>query len=74
MTYELWMEGYSATGQHAPAQYLGSYTADSFRNACITWNSLHNRDKGYGDFDIINLSVWGCSIYDNEQDARRGFG
>jgi len=74
MNYSIWMEGYAATGQSSPAQFLGAFKAENFRNACIIWDSIHNRDKGYGNFDIINLSVWGCSLFDNEADARRSFG
>lgn len=32
--YEIWMEGYSATGESGQAQFCGKYKARSFREAC----------------------------------------
>lgn len=77
MNYQIWMEGYLVTGMEgtpAGAKFLGTFSAENFKNACITWDSIHNRDKGYGDFDIQNLSVWGCGLFDNEIEARASFG
>ena len=66
--YSVWMEGYSVTGNFATARYVGSSTAISFEKACF--NLLKKDD----DFDMGNLSVWGCRLFDNEADARASFG
>jgi len=77
MKFEIWKEGYLVSGMEgipASATFLGTYSAENFRNACIIWDSIHNRDKGYGDFNAQGLSVWGCRLFDNEADARASFG
>lgn len=66
--YDVWQEGYAITGNFAPATFVGSTQAESFREACIYLlkdDSSFNKDK---------LSVWGCKLFDNEADARESFG
>ena len=41
--YEVWMEGYSATGNYASDEYMGNYSARTFKSACV--KSL--RENGY---------------------------
>ena len=67
-SYDVWMEGYSATGDYAPAHHVGRVAADSFKEACI---KLLNADSS---FDEERLNSWGCKLFDNEADARAGFG
>ncbi|MCD6300828.1 MAG: hypothetical protein J7L82_02015 [Staphylothermus sp.] len=62
------MEGYSITGNYATASYVGNTNAESFEKACF--NLL--KDDDY--FDMGNLSIWGCRLFDNEADARESFG
>ena len=66
--YSVWMEGYSAQGNFATAEYIGSTKAESFEKACF--NLLKNDDN----FDMGNLSVWGCRLFDNAEDAMASFG
>ena len=69
--YNVWMEGYLCTGmegQPAPATFVGTCDAESFRTACI---KLCGSDP---NFNEETLSVWGCSLYDGESKARRSFG
>lgn len=70
-SYNLWMEGFAATGQSASASYLGSFKANTFEEACRKWG-LQDNNAAYFNFE--NLTYWGCSLFDNEQDARRSFG
>ena len=67
-SYSVWMEGYTATGDYAPAHLVGNTIADSFKEACF--NLL--KDDPY--FNVEDISVWGCKLFDNEVDARVGFG
>lgn len=70
--FNVWMEGYVATGQSARAELCGTYTASTFRDAVEMWvNENATRRK---DYDPHKLSFWGCAFFDNEADARRGFG
>ncbi len=74
--YEIWMEGYAATGESGTAQYVGSVKAKSFGGACIKFSKTKEGIKKQWDeyFDSKKLSYWGCRLYDNETDARRAFG
>lgn len=67
-SYDVWMEGYRITGAYAFAHYVGSTTANSFKEACV---KLLNTDTSFNE---ERLSVWGCKLFDNETDARAGFG
>ena len=70
---ELWITGYSCTGESAPARLLGRYIAGSFTEAIDLYR------EGSGDKVEYNpnngkYQIWGCSIYDNETEARIKFG
>jgi len=75
-TFDVWMEGYLATGMEGIPQratYLGSYEGDTFADAC----EAAIKDNYPNDtklFDKTRLSWWGCRMYDNETDARKSFG
>jgi hypothetical protein len=69
--YDVWMEGYAATGNFSGAEFCGVYEAETFAEACAKWN----REQGEpGYFDSKDLTYWGCRFFDNERDARRSFG
>jgi hypothetical protein len=42
--------------------------AESFEEAC------EKMMKNSEYFDRKSLTFWGCRLYDNERDARKGFG
>lgn len=72
--YDIWIEGYRATGDISDASsVISGIKATSFREACILFSKTE-KAKGYGVFDEEELSFWGCRLYDNETDARRIFG
>lgn len=71
-TYEIWSEGYCATGDGlCPAQLMGEQDATSFQEACDIFFA-DERHKGY--YNSERLSYWACRLYDNEKDARKSFG
>lgn len=70
-TYEVWMEGWLATGGGSSASLLGSYQASSFLEACIQASDAH---PGLGPFNETKLSIWGCRLFETEAEARRAFG
>ena len=78
--YQVWMGGYAATGDHAPAEFCGEYDAESFVEACAAWvNEDKKERKKYFNpnnsiFSPPRPTYWGCSFYDNEADARETFG
>lgn len=75
MKYEIWMEGYAATGESGTAQKLGEFEAESFDDAVELLLRNGDHKKYYRRSDITgNHLIWGCTLYDNEKDARRYFG
>lgn len=74
-TWEVWSEGYRATGDFARATLEGRVDAESFAEACRKACVDHGRWKEEpGGFDPKRLTVWGCRLFDNEADARKAFG
>ena len=66
--YNIWMEGFAASGGGGPATFVGTCEAESFREACV---KLCGKNP---NFNKDSLSVWGCGLYDGESKARRSFG
>lgn len=70
--YEIWAEGYAATGGCSGATLLGRIRGENFKDAC---KKLANKDLAFGlYFDEKRMTYWGCSLFDNEADARKSFG
>lgn len=81
MKFDIWTEGYIATGMEgipARAQKLASnIEAESFIEAAKKWyRSEPNASSRFGDLDVRNgiVYLWGCRLFDNEQDARKVYG
>jgi hypothetical protein len=69
---EIWRTGYSVTEQRDGARLLGNADGATLREAC---DALAERDAEFRRYyDPIRLTFWGCSLHDNEADARRAFG
>lgn len=76
--YEVWIEGYVATGESEKAYCYGTVKANSFEEACIKLigDQLakdENEPDGYGRHGG-KLNVWARRCFDNEADARKSFG
>ena len=87
--YEVWMEGYAATGEHGTATLVGKTKARNFAQAChilmceqklksITEeNKPNNKDyvtPGRWDYDPNRLSYWACKMYWSKELASKSFG
>lgn len=77
--FEVWTEGYAATGQSGKAIFHGKVMAKNFDEACIKLlgRSLAKDDSqpdGYRRNSKGNMCVWICGCYDNEAEARASFG
>lgn len=71
--WEVWTEGYAATGQSSPAKFWGTYEAPTFKEACLKWvETLGAEGQSY--YNKENNTYWGCRFFDNEIDARKSFG
>lgn len=71
-TFDIWIEGYSATGESGKAQYKGSYQGITFQDACEQMMKEKGWEMSYYNKD--RDTFWGCRFFDNESDARKSFG
>lgn len=69
-TFEIWSEGYVATGERAGARLHGTATGEDFRSACIAYFKTNPSTS----FNAGTLTYWGCRLFDNEVDARKAYG
>lgn len=77
--YEVWTEGYNATGNSQTATFHGKILAENFEQACIMQigemlDEDDSQPDGYERDSEGRMSVWGCRCFDNEADARKSFG
>lgn len=73
--FDIWVEGYCATGNESEAQYLGSVTAVSFREAVKKW-AQQNPGAVITDTSVATdeFRYWGCRLFESEEKARLAFG
>jgi len=75
--FEVWSEGYAATGDISTANFWGTAEAETFQEACekLLGKDLDRTDIPDRDFYRAKRpSVWGCRLFDNEAEARKTFG
>lgn len=74
MKFDIWIEGYKATGYSGNAQKVASgVEADNFRDAVLRFSKT-DAAKGYGEFKETSLSFWMCRCFETEDEARKSFG
>lgn len=68
--FEIWSEGFAATGERGEALFQGQVEAKTFLEAC------KDRFSGRNDFVVHGDAayLWGCRLFDNEKAARKSFG
>lgn len=71
-TYNIWSEGYCATGGYGTHLLLGTSKGNSFKEAVINW--MNNNPDYKKFFDENRLTYWGCRLYPTEEEAARSFG
>ena len=64
--FQIWAEGYAATGDSGGAMFLGEVWAKTFKEACDLYFKSDALYKG-GRY-------WGCRLFPSEEEARRSFG
>lgn len=87
--YEIWIEGYAATGESGTAQRLlrpgeldSKWKGITFQQAVVKalnelkWTMLSEMAQGCGGclYDPKRNTYWGCRFYNNEEEARKSFG
>ena len=71
-TFEIWMEGYCATGEHGAHSFLGTSKGNTFREAVINFINKHPEHKDL--FDEKYLTIWACRLFPTEEEAAKNFG
>lgn len=71
--YDIWVEGYAASGDRGVAQRVCTVEADTFSDACIKANKS-GKFQGFGTFDPERLTIWGCHLYPTKAEAKKSFG
>jgi len=84
--FEIWMEGYAATGEYDGAQMIGTGFGRTFDEAVTDYMSknpesgieMNGRGRYVSELAYqnrrSNWNIWACNLFDNEIDARKGFG
>lgn len=87
--YEVWMEGFAATGESGGAQLMGKAFARNFAQAChivmssslLKWVQEVNAPSykqyepaGRWDYNPDRLSYWSCKLYWSQELASKTFG
>lgn len=85
--FEIWTEGFSATGNQEKASFIGKAFGIDFNDACKNFKHendiineyteeiiIHKGDKLKLDEHYSEPRIWGCRLFDNEADARKSFG
>jgi hypothetical protein len=73
--YEIWAEGYRCAGSESGAVRLATITAASFAEAVWAWVAQDpSRTMGCREDESGKVRYWGCTLFDNEHDARATFG
>lgn len=80
--YEVWVEGYAATGESGGASLVGKARARNFAQAChivmcnryLKSYKLERDTPGRWDYDPSRLSYWGCGLFWSEYLAKKTFG
>ncbi len=70
--FDIWREGFAATGDSSDARYLGRAQGKSFQDACERFADADSEFKKY--YDPQSNTYWGCRLFNNERDARKSFG
>ena len=76
--YQVWSEGYAATGEGGTAQRLTIKNEDTlwegetFQEACE--NALRTLKWDMSYYNKERNTYWACGFFDNEADARKSFG
>jgi hypothetical protein len=76
MIYEIWAEGFRATGESGRAKYIDTVAADTLDEAvAIAVSRLPaDRQKLFKRDQDGMWTEWGCRVFGSEDAARRSFG
>lgn len=70
-SWDVWLEGFAATGERGTAQYLGRHRGETFQRACQA--AVRHAGWPRHDYDPIRNTYWGVPVL-RHRAARRVFG
>ena len=70
--YEIWTEGFRATGESGKATLMGTSKGKTFKEACINFSKTDPDFRKF--FDKKGLTYWGCRLYPTHSEAAKTFG
>lgn len=73
-TFEVWCEGYRATGNSNTHQLVGTAEAETFKEACDIVFSKDEDEYSRSLYNPERLTHWGCRLFDNASEAAEAFG
>ena len=74
-SFEIWSEGFAATGERATATFHGTARGATFEEACAAHFAVHGETNAGGDpFYNEERNTYFTKLHDNAVDARRAFG
>lgn len=84
--FEIWCEGFVATGQRGLAHKVGEAEGENFTQAVENYieanpncgiesnsRSMYVSEEAYID-RTSRFNIWGCNLFSNEEKARKTFG
>ncbi len=72
-TWEIWAEGYAATGERGYAALMAKVRAATFAEAVELWQLSPSCSDPHL-IDLERLTYWGCKLFPSREDAARSFG
>lgn len=72
--FEVWSEGYQATGDSGDATFHGRFKGRDFREAVAAYRDSLTDPHSIKCVDLDRMTLWVCRFFDNEVDARKAFG
>ena len=70
--FAIWSEGYACNEDKSRAMHHGNCFGKSFEEACENYAQAHGEFAE--NFNRKEMTYWGCSLFDNEFDARVEYG
>jgi hypothetical protein len=72
--WNLWTEGYQATGEQSGAVSHGQWEGETLQDAIQTFKDSLGDTYEASLINVERQTFWGCRFFDNESDARKSFG
>lgn len=69
--FEIWVEGYAASGERSGASLLAKQKGETWVDAVSRYME---KNPNRITIDSRGFTDWGCRLFDNEADARKSFG